>query len=183
MHGDGGVRFLARRPERVPVAGVERREAELGRVLAEGDGVASLGRAAPYLGRGGHRVPERNEGERDQAAPAGAAAPLVDHPVVVDLEAEQGEVLVGSLGEALPGEAREGVRVVDPDLLMVGVHVGQAGRLVVGPGAEVLVDGRQVLVPLEGHAAGRVEAVGAHDEVVEDPDVGPLCRPRRRAPS
>ena len=49
----------------------------------------------------------------------------------------------------------------------------QSGRLVVGTRAEVLVDGRQVLVPLERHAAGRVEAVGAHDEVVEEPDVGP----------
>ena len=173
MHGDGRVRLLAGRPERVPVAGVERGEAELGRVLAEGDGVAALGGAAADLGGGRLGVPQRDERERDQTAPSGPAAPLVDHPVVVDLQTEQGERLVVPLGETLPGEARERVRVVDPDLLVVGVHVTQAGRLVVGARAKVLVNSRDVLVPLERHATGRVEAVGTHDEVVEEPDVGP----------
>ncbi len=173
MHGDRGVGLLAGLPEHVPVAGVERGEAELGRVLAEGDGVAALGGAPPNLGRGRVRVPQRDEGQRHQASLARAAAPLVDHPVVVDLEAGEGELLVFPFGEPLAGEARKGVRVVDPDLLVVGVHVGEAGRLVIGARPEVLVDRRDVLVLLDRHPSRRMQPVRAHDQVVEEPDVGP----------
>ena len=57
--------------------------------------------------------------------------------------------MVGPLGEALPGEARERVGVVDRHLDVALVHVGEPGRLVVGAGAELVVDGRA------GSRAGR----------------------------
>ena len=95
-------------------------------------------------------VPQRDEGQRDQKPPSGSAAPIVDHPVVVDLQAERGRATCRAARRSPAGEARKSVRVADPDLLVVEVHVGQTGRLVVGARTEVLVDGRQVLVPSGG---------------------------------
>ena len=163
----------AGRPEDVPLPRVHGRQAELGRVLGEGDGVAALGRAAPDLLGGQRRVPQGNEGERDQATAAGAPRPLVDHPVVVDAQAGEGEVLVLPLEEALPGEAGEDVREVDGRLDVVERHVGQALGLVPGALAEVVVGGGHVALLVPRHPGRGVEQAGGHDQVVEDPQVTP----------
>ena len=73
----------ARRPERVPVVGVEARAARASAGFSE-----NVTAWQPFVGDpvdlGGHqrRVPDRRERQRDEAAGVGAA-PLVDVPVVV----------------------------------------------------------------------------------------------------
>ena len=58
--------------------------------------------------------------------PLGRAAPLLDHPVVVGLDAQQGELLVLGLGEGLAAEARER-REAERRLEVVDVHVLEPG--------------------------------------------------------
>ena len=74
-------------------------------------------------------VPERQQRQRDEPALAVAGAPLVDDPVVVRLHAEQREVVVGALVERLTAESGEGVGEADRRFGVVGVHVGEAFRL------------------------------------------------------
>ncbi|MEY2570927.1 MAG: hypothetical protein QOE63_1277, partial [Acidimicrobiaceae bacterium] len=62
------------------------------------------------------RVPQGDERERDELPVAVTGAPLVDDPVVVGLDAQERELLVGPLEEGLAAEARE--------------HVGEAHRRV-----------------------------------------------------
>ena len=67
-------------------------------------------------------VPERHEAQR-QVHPARRLTPLLDHPVVVGLDAGERELLVAGLVERLPTEARERgerKRPVDPVELEVG---------------------------------------------------------------
>ena len=71
------------------------------------------------------RVPQRDEGERDQAAARLGAAPLLHHPVVVRPHAEQPQLAVLGLGEGLAAEAGEG-REAERGLDVVDVHVGEA---------------------------------------------------------
>ena len=121
----------------VVVGVVHAGQPEEGRDLAEADGAhAALG-VAPHLGRGQLGVPQRDEGQRDQPA-ARVAAPLLDHPVVVGLHAEQPELLVLGLGEGLAAEAGEG-REAQRRLDVVGVHVLEPGLHLVGARAHVLV--------------------------------------------
>ena len=105
---------------------VDAGQAEVRRQLAERDGPHAAGRVAPHLGGGELGVPQRDEAQRDEPAPA-AAAPLLDHPVVVGLDAEQGELLVLAPQEDLPAEARV-VREAQLGLDAVEVHVGEARR-------------------------------------------------------
>ena len=98
------ARLLAGREERVPLAGVDRRKAEVRRDLAEAHRVHAACGVASHFGRGQLGVPERDDRERDQLA-ARVAAPLLDHPVVVGADAGQTEVAVLGLGERLAAEA------------------------------------------------------------------------------
>ena len=172
-----GLRLGAGAEEGVPVVVgvVHARQAEEGRDLAEAHGAHATVRVAPHLGRRQLGVPQRDEAERDEPA-ARVAAPLLDHPVVVGLHAEQAELVVLGLGEGLAAEAGEG-REAQRRLDVVGVHVVEAGLHLVGARAHVLVgdalhgdlvarhaDGGvdpqqralQVLVvpPVDGHAFG-----------------------------
>ena len=129
--------------------------------------------AQRWISAGGQLgVPQRHHGERDQRALAGAGGPLVDHPVVVGLHAQEGELLVLALEEGLPAEAGERVREVDGRLDVVGRHVGQPGRLVPGALAD-FVEGRQAEPELLEADRGRHHHEGG-DQVVVVPDVAPL---------
>ena len=66
--------------------------------------VYALRRAALHLGDGELRIPHRDQHQRDVATWDGAA-PLLDEPVVVDLEALKAELTVGGLHEQLAAEA------------------------------------------------------------------------------
>jgi hypothetical protein len=71
----------------------------------------TLCRATPDLTGSQFSIPEWNNGEGNEAAIALARTPLVDHPVVVGLHAQQRQFFVGCLEECLsakPGEGREG---------------------------------------------------------------------------
>ena len=129
------------RPERVPVVAVDARPPELGRVLGEGHGVASLGRHPAHLGRHDLGVPDGGDGQRDEAARVGAA-PRLDVPVVVGLQHGERQVLVLRPGEELPAELDERgeahrsehavhVHVPDPlvDVVAAGPHLGERGGL------------------------------------------------------
>ena len=98
-------------------------------------------RVAPDLVDGGVDVPERDDGERDEA-PTRVAAPLLDHPVVVGLDAGQPELLVGAFEERLaaePRQGREAHRRFDP----AHVHVGETRHRVVATRAHVVVGDRR----------------------------------------
>lgn len=170
MHRDDGAGLGAGGEERVPVVGVDGGEPEVRGYLGEGDGADAAGGVAADLGGGEFGVPERDEGERDQTALGVRAAPLLHHPVVVGAHAQEGEVVVGRLGEGLAAEAREGGEA-DGGLDVVGVHVGEAGGDVVGAGAHLLVgdDLQSDLVPAV--ADGGVEAGEGAVQVLVDPPV------------
>ena len=177
VHAHDGVRLLARGEERIPLAGVDRRQPELGRDLAEAHRVHAARRVAPHLGGRELRVPQRDQRERDEAA-AAVAAPLLDHPVVVRVHARLRELAVLGLEERLAAEARErreAQRRLDP----VHVHVVEAGLRVVTTGAHLVVGDRRHrhVVAVEAHR-GHVALVDV-DEVFVDPAVG-LRSGRRR---
>ncbi len=141
---------------RVPVAVgvVDRREPERRRVLGEGEGGGALGGAALHLLGGQRRVPHRDEDQGDVTARR-RGAPLLDHPVVVGLQAHEAEVPVARLHEELPAEARdrrEAQRSEDPG----AVHVLDARLRVVTAGAHLGVGhrlGAELLLLLAGHGA------------------------------
>ena len=117
--------------------------------------------------------------ERDEAALPVAAAPLVDHPVVVGLHAQQRELGVAPLAldallvERLAAEAGQRVGEADRRLDVVGRHVGQAVGLDPAPGAD-LVERRRRDVELVEADGGR--QLGERvDEVVVEPPVAPLA--------
>ena len=98
---------------------------------------ATLGGAAPHLGRGQVRVPHRDEGERDQAAAGRIRAPFADHPVVAGPDAGQRQVAVAALEERLLSEPREGGEA-QRRIGVIAVHVGQPGRPVITAGQDVV---------------------------------------------
>ena len=175
VHRHRRLGLLACLPQWVPRAGVERWLTELRRVLGEGDRVAALRCTTTDLLRGEHGIPQRHQRERDESTATGTRAPVVDHPVVVDAQTGEGEILVGALEEPLPSEAGEDVRVVDRCVAVVRVHVGEACGLVPGAVAEVLVDGRHVALFVTRDAGGRVQQAGGRDEIVEQPHVAPFA--------
>ena len=174
VHADGGLGVLARLEERLPVVVlvVDRRQAERERVLGERHREAALVGGTTHLGGGELDVPQRHHRERDEATLAVARAPLLDHPVVVRLHAEERELLVVALEERLPAEARQRVREADRRVHVVGVHVGQPLGLDPAPGAD-LVEGGGRDVELGEADRGR-ELRERVDEVVVDPPVARL---------
>ena len=159
---------------------------EAGRDLAEGDGPdAPLG-VALGLGGGQLDVPQRDEAERDVDA-AGGRAPLLDHPVVVRLDAGEAELLVLALVERLAAEAGEGrerqraVRVVEGQVLDALVTVPAAlAHLVVrdgGHGHLGAVEDEFPLVVLGDRGArdGDELLVDVDELVVVVPGVAPLA--------
>ena len=138
----------------VPVLVVDRGQTEGRGVLRERERGRALRRAALDLRDRELRVPHRDEHQRD--VPAGSrAAPLVDHPVVVGLQADEAELPVARLHEQLaaePGEGREAQRREDPGL----VHVLEARLRVVAARAHLAVGerlGAELLLRLARHRA------------------------------
>ncbi|HEV7976081.1 MAG TPA: hypothetical protein VGP60_15145 [Amycolatopsis sp.] len=111
------------------------------------------------------RVPQRHHDQLQQPGRVGAA-PVVVHPVVVGLDAQQAEFLVGRLAELLPAEPRH-LREAQRRLGVVTVHVGQPRHGIVDTLADVFQrDGVEVhLVPVEP-GGGDVPANGL-DHVTE----------------
>jgi hypothetical protein len=101
VHVDDGAGLGAGPEERLPVVGVDRRQVEVRRDLAEAHGPHTALRVAVHLGGGQLGVPELHDDERDEAT-VGVAAPLLDHPVVVGLHAEVGQLLVLGLLKVWP---------------------------------------------------------------------------------
>ncbi len=156
-------------PEGVPVVGVEARPAQLGGVLREGHGVASLGRHPPHLGRHELGVPDGRDGQGDEAARVGAA-PVLDVPVVVGPQHVEGELLVLGPGEELAAELDEGGEAHRPEHA-VDVHVPDPLVDVVATRAHLVEGGGLDAVLLGGPAHHGVEAhVGDH-VALEGPDV------------
>ena len=82
-----------------------------------------------HLLGGERRIPQRDQHQRDVPT-GGGAAPLLDEPVVVDLEALEAELAVARLHEQLaaePGDRGEAERGEDAG----PVHVLEAGHRVV----------------------------------------------------
>ena len=175
VHADRGVGVLARLEERLPVVVlvVDRRQAERERVLGERHREAALVGGAAHLGRGQLDVPQRHHGERDQPTLALAGAPVVDHPVVVRLHAEERELLVVALEERLAAEARQRVREADRRVDVVGVHVGQPLGLDPAAGPD-LVEGGGGDVELGEADRGR-QLRERVDQVVVEPPVARLA--------
>src|SRR5699024_4475515 len=146
-------------------------EAEPIRVLGERDRIAALGGAATHFVSGQLWVPQGDEGQGNEPSFASPTRPVVDHPVVVDLDAQKSEILIVPLGEALTAEAREGVGKVDGHVHVVRVHVGEPGGLVPCAFAEIVVGGGFVDDHLVGHSGRRVQAAGGDFEVLVEPDV------------
>ncbi|CAB4836652.1 unannotated protein [freshwater metagenome] len=142
VHAQHHARLLGGPHERIPVATkiVDGGQPERLGVLGERDRGDTFGGAAFYLARNRGRVPQRHDDERDEAAGRGGA-PLVDHPVVVGLHAEERELLVLGLVEDLPAEARER-REAQRREDVAGVHVLDAGLDVVAPGQHVGIGDR-----------------------------------------
>ncbi len=153
----------------VAVAVVYRRQPEERGDLGEAHRVAAPRRAALHLLGRELRVPERDQRERDQPS-AGRAAPLVEHPVVVGLHAQECEVSIVRLEEGLPAEAWER-REREAGLRPVGVHVLDAGLRVEAPRPHLVErDGRDLdLVAVESHR-GR-QARERVDQIFVEPPV------------
>ena len=139
MHAQRHAGVVAYCEDGVPVAGVDARQPEPGGELAEAERAhAALG-VALDLGDGEVDVPQRHQAQRDVHA-ARRAAPLLDHPVVVRLDAGKPELPVLRLVEGLatePGERRKRKRPVDP----VELEVPDAGFGVVAARAHFVVGG------------------------------------------
>ena len=171
MHVDRGLGVLACSEERVPVAGVDGRQAQVGGDLREADGVAAPLGVAAHLGGSQVGIPQRNDDERDQGA-VRVTAPLLNHVVVVGLYAGQPEVMVGCLVERLAAEPGHG-RKRQRGLNVVGLHVLNAGLRFIAAGPHLVVGdghhGHLVAVEADG---GHMALVGMHQILVE-PDVAP----------
>ena len=174
VHVDDRTSLFTSREERIPetVGIVHGRQPQMIRVLRESDRIAALvGAAADFL-CGQLGIPERHHRERDEPALSVALAPLVYHPVVVGLHAEQGEVFVFTLQERLPAETRQHIRKADRRLHMVGVHVFQAFLLLPAAWADFVKCHRSERERLKSD--GRRELRKRIDEVVIEPPVAPL---------
>ena len=170
MHADDGGRLLARGDERVPLAGVDRRQPEVRRDLAEAHRVRTPVRVAAHLGGGQLGVPQRDDRQREQL-PVGVAAPLLDHPVVVGVDARLAELAVLGLGEGLAAEPRER-REAERRLHVVHLHVLDARLRLVAARPHLVVGDRRHrhVVAVEAHR--RDVALVDVDEVLVDPAVG-----------
>ena len=175
VHAHHRLGLLAGPEEGVPVAGVHGGQPQRVGVLGEGHGEAALGGAALDLLHGEVHVPERDDGERDEAPVGVARAPLVDDPVVVGLHTEQRELLVWLLHEGLAAEARQGVGEADGHVHVVRVHVGQALLLLPAARADVVEGGDAEGQVAQPHRR-REPREGRHQAVVV-PDVPPLALP------
>ena len=102
-----------------------------------------------------------------------AGAPLLDHPVVVGLHAEERELLVLALVERLAAEAGERVREADRRLDVVGRHVEQPVLLDPAAGADLVVGDRRDVELLE--VERRAQLGERVDEVVVEPPVAHLA--------
>ncbi|MDQ1069827.1 hypothetical protein QFZ32_005267 [Streptomyces canus] len=169
VHRDDRAGLVAGGEEGVPVVGVDGGQAQVRGYLGEGDGANASGGVAADLRGGQLGVPERDQGERYEPALRVGAAPLLHHPVVVGLDAEQAQFVVLGLGEGLAAETREG-READGRLDVVDVHVGEALRDVVGAGAHLFVRDDLQLDLVPAVADRRVETgEGALESLVQPP--------------
>ena len=169
MHAHDRAGLGARLEEGIPVTRVDARQPEMHRDLAERHRVhTTIGVAANLEGSRLH-VPQRDQADRDEAT-ARVTTPFLDRPVVVGLDARQGQLLVRCLGEGLPAEPREG-RIARGRFHPVDVHVRQPGFGVVAPRPHVVVGDRR-----HRHLVARVPDGGDHplvrvDQVLVDPCV------------
>ncbi|CAB4371949.1 unannotated protein [freshwater metagenome] len=105
-------------------------------ILRERECGGALRGASFHLDSCSNRVPEGDDDERYETTRCGTA-PFIDHPVVIGLNAERGEVLVFGLVEKLatePGERGEVQRREDTRL----VHVSDALDWVVCAGSHLI---------------------------------------------
>src|SRR5262249_17823289 len=119
---------------------VQRWEAQGVGVLRKRDEETAFVGAPTDLGGSERYVPERNDRDGQQSTTPWSAAPSLDQPVVVGLDAHQREVLVGTLREHLAGEAEQ-VREAQRRFDMVRVHVGQTLGLLPGSEPDLFVGG------------------------------------------
>ena len=119
----------------VAVGIVQRRQAEIGRKLGEGDGPAAAGGVTTDLRGRELRIPQRHQTQRDEP-PAGRAAPLLDHPVVVGTDRRERDLLVLGLQERLSRKPWKGWET-ERALRAVDVHVGQSRVPVVAAGTHL----------------------------------------------
>ena len=139
------------------------------RVLGEGKGRDAPGRHAFHLLGCQRRVPHRNEHQRDVAARRGAA-PLLDEPVVVVLQALEAELPVAGIHEQLPAESGDG-RKAQRCKHAGAVHVLDARRGVVTPWSHLGVGQRFRAELLFGFADDRAQPGIRVPLTVVDPHV------------
>ena len=121
--------------------------------------------------RGGQLgVPQRDDRQREELA-VGVAAPLLDHPVVVGLDARQAQLAVLGLGEGLPAEPGER-REAERRLHVVHPHVLDPGLGLVAPRAHLVVGDRRHRHVVAVEADGGDVALVDVDEVLVHPAVG-----------
>ena len=122
-----------------------------------------------YFESRGRRVPQGDKRQRDKPTPGIAGAPLVDHPVVVGLNAQQGQFLVLPLKKRLPAEPGQHVRETERGVNVVSRHVGQPVGLLPPAGPDLVEGHRLHVESLE--ARGCRELGERIDEVVVEPPV------------
>ena len=147
-------------------------QAERRRVLREAERGRALRRAALHLLGRERRVPHRDQRQRDVAT-GRAAAPLVDHPVVVRLQADEPELAVARLHEQLAAEAgdrREAQRRQHAG----PVHVFEPRHRVVAPGSHLAVRQRLGAELLLRLAHDRAQPRARVALAVVDPVVEPV---------
>ena len=142
--------------QRIPVARVDRRHLQGGRVLREGHGVAPLGGQAPdLLGRLLH-VEEREDAAGDEPVGVGGA-PLVDVPVVVRLDHDLVEARSGPSLSTWPENPVQ-LGKLRPASVPAGRHVPHPLVDVEAARAHLRVHRRVDVVHLAGLARHGVEA-------------------------
>ena len=162
------------RHDRVPVVGVQRREAQVVRTFAEGHGLETALGVAPDLRGADLGVEDVRDLERDDAARR-VPCPFLEVPVVPRADARERELgVVGELLQALAREAGQERREVERRVHAVDVHVGDARRDVPCTPTHLVEASRVEAVLAHGAADHRVEPdVGEHLPVV-DPHLAPV---------
>ena len=157
MQAQHRLGLLARREQRIPVAGVDGRQPELvGRFRERHRAEAARGVAPDLVGRD-LRVAEVRDLVRDEA-PGRRAAPGVEVPVVVRAHRDEREVVVGGPHrEALADEAREERREAQRRRDTVDVHVVDALVHVPRAAAHLVEAGRLEAVLRRRPSDDRVE--------------------------
>ena len=165
--------FRARREERVPEPGVDAGKPSTQGFSLKVTRVEAARGVAPDLGRRRARRPTAGPDQRDEPAGVGRA-PLLDHPVVVRLDAGQAELAVLGLTELLaaePDHLREAQRRLD----MVEVHVLEPGDRVEAAASHLLEADRVEVHLLAAQAHRGDVAADGLDHLVEDPYLGQLA--------